>query len=73
MCDEKDNRISDENIKKKKKKKNKEKVKKMKFRKTKTQLKETRQMVPHNSNKIFRRKVTMKTGQKGKNIIQRLN
>ena len=45
----------------------------MKFRKTKTQLKETRQMVPHNSNKIFRRKVTMKTGQKGKNIMQRLN
>ena len=45
----------------------------MKFRKTKTQLKETRQMVPYNSNKIFRRKVTMKTGQKGKNIIQRLN
>ena len=72
MCDEKDNRISDENIKKNKKKNN-EKVKKMKFRKTKTQLKETRQMVPYNSNKIFRRKVTMKTGQKGKNIIQRLN
>ena len=45
----------------------------MKFRKTKTQLKETRQMVPYNSNKIFRRKVTMKTGQKGKNKIQRLN
>lgn len=72
MCDEKDNRISDENIKKNKKK-NKERVKKMKFRKTKTQLKETRQMVPYNANKIFRRKVTMKTGQKGKNIIQRLN
>ena len=72
MCDEKDNRISDENIKKNKKK-NKERVKKMKFRKTKTQLKETRQMVPYNSNKIFRRKVTMKTGQKGKNKIQRLN
>ena len=45
----------------------------MKFRKTKTQLKETKQMVPYNSNKIFRRKVTMKTGQKGKNIMQRLN
>lgn len=45
----------------------------MKFRKTKTQLKETRQMAPYNSNKIFRRKVTMKTGQKGKNAIQRLN
>ena len=73
MCDEKDNRISDENIKKKTKKKKKEKVKKMKFRKTKTQLQETRRMVPYNSNKIFRRKVTMKTGQKGKNTIQRLN